>query len=132
MATEMQKRAVEATLENIGRERPISKQNILRKAGYSEAIAKNPDMVFESKGFQELLDIYLPEDDLLKALNEDIKGKPLNRKAELELAFKLRGNLKDKGESNPVVNLNFFTNDQLRLIASRTIAGDTASEGTPG
>lgn len=124
----MQKRAVAGTLANLGAENPIPKKEILLNAGYSPAVAKNPEIVLESKGYQELLDLYLPEEDLLKALADDIKGKPLNRKAEIELALKARGRLKaDETPSKIVNNFNFFNADQLRKIAARTIAGDTAS-----
>lgn len=126
MATEMQKRAVAGTLENLGRERPLSKQEILKNAGYSPAVAKNPDIVLESKGFLELIDFYLPEDKLLKALNDDIEGKPFNRKAELELAFKLRGRLKET-ESPRNLNVFVFNDEQQRRIATRILNGSPTS-----
>lgn len=50
MATEKQKEVVKNILENPG----MTKGNIIREAGYSEAMAKNPKDVLESKGVQEL------------------------------------------------------------------------------
>lgn len=36
---------------------------------------------------------------------EDIDGKPKNRKAELELAFKIKGRMDDKPENTRPINL---------------------------
>lgn len=95
----------------------------MREAGYSENTIHTPQKLTESEGFLELVNIYLPEDKLLRALEEDIDGKPKNRKAELELAFKLHGRLKDKGEGPRTFNINVFSNEQQRRIAER-ILGD--------
>ena len=92
MATEKQKKAVERLVENRGN---VSKS--MREAGYDETTAKNPKNLTESKGFMELLDEYgLTENLIVTSLVEDIKSKPQNRKAELELAAKLRQMLVDR------------------------------------
>lgn len=97
----------------------------MRDAGYSENTLHTPAKLTESEGFQELMNIYLPEDKLLRALESDIDEKPKNRKAELELAFKLRGRLKDKDPDGPrVLNINIFSDEQRRRIAER-ILGDS-------
>ncbi len=65
--------------------------------GYDETTAKNPKNLTESKGFKELMDQMGLTDELLtSALIEDIEKKPQNRKAELELGFKLRGRLNEQ------------------------------------
>lgn len=86
MATLKQQHALQNIMENRGN---IGKSMI--QAGYSENSAKNPKNLTQSKGFKELTQYYLPDDMLLRALSEDIQNKPGNRKAELALAFKIRG-----------------------------------------
>lgn len=79
----------------------------MRDAGYPAVTAKNPKNLTESKGFQELTEAYLPDDMLLRALGDDIENKEGNRKAELELAFKVKGHL-NRGEDggNVAVQVN--------------------------
>ena len=60
MASEKQKLAVQIYVENRG----ISKSEAMRRAGYSEATAKNPKNLTDSKTWQELIDQYLPDDRL--------------------------------------------------------------------
>ena len=91
MATERQKRAVDNIIENHGN---VSKS--MRDAGYTDASAKNPSNLTDSAGFAELMEAYLPDDMLLRALADDIEAKDQNRKAELELAFKLKGKMTEK------------------------------------
>ena len=101
MATEKQKKAFQASLENSGN---ISKS--LREAGYSHKTAKTPKSITSSKGWQELMDEYIPEDLLQKKLHEGLNAtKPsYNKDGEMNLdqdfstrhkyldtAFKLRG-----------------------------------------
>lgn len=89
-----QKKAVDNLVENGGN---ISKA--MRDAGYTDATAKNPTKLTESKGFEQLMDeVGLTDDFLLKALKNDIKKKKQNRKPELELAFKIKGKMTEKHE----------------------------------
>lgn len=116
MATEMQKRAV---MEMVGNGGTLS--GAMRKAGYSENTIHTPTKLTDSDGFRELMDTYLPEDKLLRALESDIDEKPKNRKAELELAFRLRGRLKEKDAGSPTFNIAIFSNEQQRRIAERIL-----------
>lgn len=94
MPTLKQKKAVERIVENHGN---ISKS--MREAGYTDAAAKNPKNLTESKGFKEVLDEYgLTEGLIVESLVEDIREKKQNRKPELELGAKLRGMLVEKQE----------------------------------
>lgn len=92
MATYKQKRALDELVEdgrNIGK--------ALVRAGYSENTAKAPTKVTQSKGFIKLCEERgLTEKFLVDALVEDIEKKPQNRKAELELGFKVTGKLSDR------------------------------------
>lgn len=102
MATIKQKLAFNKIIENQGN---VSKS--MREVGYAfntaKVLSKN---LIETKGFQELCDEHgLTDDFLVKALIEDIDGKPKNRKAELELAFKIKGRMDDKPENTRPINL---------------------------
>lgn len=91
MATERQKNAVDNLVENGGN---VSKA--MRDAGYTDATAKTPSKLTSSDGYRELMEAYLPDDTLLRALGEDIDEKKGNRTSELTLAFKLKGRMTDK------------------------------------
>lgn len=92
MATEKQKRAIDLLVGNGGN---VTKAMI--DAGYSKNTANTPQKLTESDGFKELCEEYgLTDELLLDALVEDIKSKKGNRKAELELGFKVKGKLTDK------------------------------------
>jgi hypothetical protein len=49
-----QKRYVRGVLENLGSEHPETEGEIALKSGYSEAMAKNPQMIRRTKGVQAL------------------------------------------------------------------------------
>ncbi len=91
MATKRQKLAVAKMVENGG-----NASRAMIEAGYSPATAKTPSKLTDSAGYEELMDAYLPDDMLLRALSDDIEKKEGNRKAELELAFKLKGKMTEK------------------------------------
>ncbi|MDQ5922782.1 MAG: hypothetical protein QG644_490 [Patescibacteria group bacterium] len=92
MSTIKQERALEKMVENGG-----NVSQAMRDVGYSENTAKTPQKLTESLGFIELCDSKgLTDDLLINALVEDIKEKKGNRRAELELAFKIKGKLVNK------------------------------------
>lgn len=91
MATDKQKEALDNLVKNGGN---VSRAMI--DAGYSPNTAKTPKKLTDSKAYQELLDAYLPDDLLLRALADDIEKKEGNRKAELELGFKLKGKMTER------------------------------------
>lgn len=93
-----QRKAVEAMLDG------TSASQAMIKAGYSPASAKNPSVLTKSLGFQDLIEsLGLTDNFLTSALVEDIAAKPGNRKAELELGFKVRGRLKEQDGGNKTV-----------------------------
>ena len=67
MATEKQKKTFEKALENNGN---VSKA--MRESGYSENYAKNPQDLKKSKGWQELVAEYLPDELLAKVHTEGL------------------------------------------------------------
>jgi 2-hydroxychromene-2-carboxylate isomerase len=66
----------------------------IREAGYSEAMARNPQKITKSKGFRQIAnEIGLTDDYVLDCLKEDIQMKPQNRLGELTLVSKIKGML---------------------------------------
>ena len=85
----------------------------MRDVGYSENTAKTPQKLTESVGFIELCEEKgLTDSFLINALVEDIKEKKGNRKAELELGFKIKGRLVQK------LNVNNNNNKSLSVMFS--------------
>jgi hypothetical protein len=74
MRTLKQERAAKDTLANLGRAKPKSKKRILLDAGYAPAVAKNPEIVTESKGFKELMEEYLPDTKLAQVHAEGLEA----------------------------------------------------------
>lgn len=94
MPTIKQKKALAELVGNGG-----NVTQAMRNAGYTEATANTPQKLTESVGFQEALNEAGLTDEFLNAcLFEDIEAKKQNRKAELELAYKLKHKLIDKAE----------------------------------
>lgn len=92
MATQKQRKAIEAMVENGGKVSPA-----MKAAGYSEKTAVNPSKLTESKGFKELMEEYGLTDELIvTSLVADIKAKPGSRTPELTLASKIKGLQTDK------------------------------------
>ena len=91
MATPRQELAAKKIVENLKSDKPLDKGEILENVGYSEGIAKSPNVVLESKGFKEILDKLLPDDKLAKKheqLLEDEKSE-IQIKA-LDMAYKVK------------------------------------------
>ncbi len=108
MATLRQKKALKAIVENGGK---ISTG--MRAAGYSPATAENPSKLTSTKGWAELLEEYLPDSKIVKALDDGIMATKWrgsftepDKKVEdyavrakyTELALKVKGKLIDKQE----------------------------------
>lgn len=70
MATNRQKRVVDKIVEKVRNDEPIVKGEILREAGYSEAVSIVPKKVFESKGLKELLAEVMPDDEVADLIRE--------------------------------------------------------------
>lgn len=64
MATQRQKVAAKKVVENLGNDYPKPLGEILLESGYSKNVADTPSNVTESKGFQDLLEEYLPDNKL--------------------------------------------------------------------
>lgn len=117
MATIKQEKALERMVENGGN---VSKA--MRDVGYSENTAKTPQKLTKSLGFTELCEEKgLTDGLLINALVEDIKNKKGNRRAELELGFKIRGRLVQK--------LNLSENKPLSIMFDNSFLREEEKEG---
>lgn len=70
MATIKQKIAMEKTLENIGNMKLEPMGKIMLEVGYKKSVAKNPKILTESKGWQELLNEHFPDERIQGLLNK--------------------------------------------------------------
>lgn len=121
MATLKQKRVAKNLLENRGK----SVSQAMVEEGYSEATAKNPKHLTESKGWKELMDQYIPEEKLMNKLEEGLDAFKLHtsmsepdipvpdyaiRHKYLETSFKLRKRIgSETVEDNKAsVNITIF------------------------
>lgn len=99
MSTKNQEKAVLKTIENLRKDEKIDMGDILRKSGYSESVATHPKVVTESKGWQELMDLYLPDDLLAQKNLELLKNENWQAvNAGLDKAYKIKGKYIDKSE----------------------------------
>lgn len=118
MPTMKQKRVAKEILENPGK--PLGR--VMVEAGYSPATAQNPTDLTKSKGWEELMEEYLPDEKLQQVHREgleatkiisanitygDADGKTNDfidvpdyavRKQYLELGYKVKNKIKDKVE----------------------------------
>ena len=112
MATRKQKLAVDNLVGNGGN---VTKA--MRDAGYSEATANTPSKLTSSRAFADLLEAYLPDDMLLRALSDDVELKVGNRKGELELAFKIKGRMTEKVDvTTKGESLNNFNDEEKKAL----------------
>lgn len=90
MATIRQRKAMEILVEKGGK---TSMAPVLREAGYSEVIARNPDRVTKTKSWAELLDEMLPESSILQAHKDLLEQKESSKAkvAAIDMGYKLRG-----------------------------------------
>lgn len=121
MPTARQRKVVEKMAENLRSDKPKSMGKILTEVGYSKDVSEKPKIVTESKGVKELLDQYLPDDFILKALRDDIEAKPEKRLGELALASKIKG--LDK-EPEPEKSGDTYNLTQVNIEASKDTARD--------
>ena len=73
MATLKQQTAFKKVSENIGITNPKTSGEILLESGYSKSISESPKVVFQSKGFQELLN-QIDDGVILNKLYEILKS----------------------------------------------------------
>lgn len=116
------------------------------KAKYSPTTASTTGKLTNTKGWEELMEQFLPDKDLAKVHKEGLKAvkkqfKNNNSTGEieevavepdyavrhkyLETGYKLKGRLKDKEEKGDTFNtqINIFNEEQAKAIAERISRG---------
>lgn len=128
-------------------------------AGFSPKSAKHTNTLTRTKGWQELVDKYISEEDLMKVHREGLKATKRQgvggmvigmgkdgvdsighsdidvpdyavRHKYLETGYKVRGRLKEQEHGNTTNILNIIAPDQAERIARRVLDGDSESTGT--
>ena len=126
MSTIKQKIVLEKIVENGGN---ISQAML--EVGYSPNTAKTPQKLTGSIGFIELCEEKgLTNNLLINALVEDIKEKKGNRKAELELGFKIKGILNNTKLNITIGTGGYYSQDNIPQKGSDTIVSCTLSGGS--
>lgn len=110
-----QKLATKRILEN-----PGSVSKIMREVGYAPNTAKNPKDLTESLGFKQLMEGYLPEEEVFQTHQKLLHATKIHgsltepdREVDdnttqarmVEMAHKLRGRLKDKVEHSGEIGI---------------------------
>ena len=117
MATRKCKNAVSKLVGNGG-----NVTQAMIEAGYSKNTAHTPSKLTESKGYKEVCEEYgLTDSLILKCLVDDIKGKPLNRKPELELGAKITGLLVDRKELSGVNGKDLIPSNEHKQASINAI-----------
>jgi len=92
MATENQKLIAKNVSKNIRKHQKISISKEMRKIGYSKSSCKKPDIVLRSKGWQELMEKYLPDKKLAQVHQYLLNHKDWRAKdAGLDKGYKIKG-----------------------------------------
>jgi len=99
--TEKQKRYIKNKLENGG-----NKYKAAKDSDYSDAIAKNPSKIENTKGYKELLEIYFPNEFLFEQHKKNIVQD------------------KDKGAKNTALNSAYKLKDLYPKEQTEVDAGD--------
>jgi len=92
MATENQKQLARNILPKVRKGQKISISKEMEKVGYAKSTSKKPSKVTKSKGWAELMEKYLPDEDLAKVHKELLRHKDWRAKdAGLDKGYKVKG-----------------------------------------
>ena len=134
MATLKQKKAFKETGVNGGN---ISKA--MRKAGYSDSVSKRTDKLTNTKGWNELMEEYLPDKDLAKVHKEGLEAIKRStsltepdqidpdfptRHKYLDTAYKLKGKYAPEKFQGEIKNV--LTDEQIDELLKRRTKKDNA------
>lgn len=81
MPTGNQKRVAETVAKKVGRGRKVSISKEMRKAGYSRSYSESPHRLTRSKGWEQLMEGYLPDNLLAETHGELVKAVKLSHYA---------------------------------------------------
>jgi hypothetical protein len=126
MATIKQKRAFKVITENPR----ASIGSAMREAGYSKVTATKPSDMTNSQSWQELMETYLPDKKLAEVHQRGLDAKrsividkeiievpdQLTQKQYLELAYKIKGKIKDNVQVTIADKYKAMSDDELSNI----------------
>ena len=91
MPTPKQQVAMQEFIKGIKKGEVLPMETVMRRAGFSIETSKKPKVLTESKGWQELLDKYFPDEKITKILNDLLESKDKRVKLQaLETLLKLK------------------------------------------
>jgi hypothetical protein len=102
MATIKQQKAVRIMSETMrnSTSKPIKMGQILKQAGYSESVSKTPQRVTQTKGWNELMQIYVDDEFMIKKLRKLFdSSNPMMVAKAIDMTCKLKGYYK----TNPAI-----------------------------
>ncbi|KKQ66850.1 MAG: hypothetical protein US86_C0003G0093 [Candidatus Daviesbacteria bacterium GW2011_GWA2_38_24] len=83
--------------ENIRNGKPVKTMGqILKESGYSDSVCKHPDRVTKTKAWQQLMEQFLPDENLLRVHKELLENNDWRaRDSGLDKAYKIKGKYAD-------------------------------------
>lgn len=114
----------------------------MKDVNYAPSTAARTNKLTSSKGWQELLEEYLPEKDLLRVAKEGLSATSVRftpegeridvadfatRHKYVETGLKTRGKLQSNEGGNTTNILNIYSEEQLKRIAARVFNGESTS-----
>ena len=89
----------------------------MREVGYSDAYAKNPQKLLQTKSFQELLDEYLPDELLTSTHRELVHDEDSNiRLRSVDLGYKIKNKFEPEQHELIVRNYRELPDEELEKI----------------
>lgn len=129
MATVRQRRAAKLIIENATLDNPLSGGEIVESSGYGVSMKKNPQVILNSSGVQEVLDEYgFTEDNAKKVVSEILlnsKVKPDTRINAAKEVFKVRGTYAPEKSLNVNVEVSAEYREKSKQAISQFLNGHT-------
>src|ERR1044072_2548478 len=116
MSTTRQKKVLDIITQNHG---AIGLKDAMLQAGYDEDTAKRPKNLTESKGFQELVETYLPDERLQQRHRELLEDESNIAVKALDMAYKLKGSYAPDKSINLNVNADIKQDPKARAIGEK-------------
>lgn len=122
MATIRQKRVAKLIIENSTLDKPLTGGEIVESSGYGVSMKKNPQVVLNSEGVEETLELYgFTEDNAKKVVSEIMLNPEADNNARLKATdqvFKVEGSY--AAEKSMALNVNIearnLGNEDLEAI----------------
>ncbi len=145
MATLNQRKAVKETIDNLRKGKKVSIGKILVKNGYGKSMQTNPQVVTKSKGWQELMEEYLPDSLLAKVHKDGLKATFTDkfnndapdlavRHKYLETGYKIKGKMVEHTDltsgGEPIIFMPTEVIEKFKLNEIPSSTSDN-SEGQP-